>query len=48
MSRVGWVVSSPRVEAASKPANDRKPNTTPRNSGEKLVPGVGANTLSVK
>src|ERR1700759_3589615 len=48
MSRVGLVVSSPKVEAASNPAKDRKPNTTARNRGEKLVPAGGANTLSVK
>ena len=48
MSRVGRLASSPRVDAASNPANDRKPNTTPRNSAEKLVPGVTWNTLKVK
>ncbi len=48
MSRVGRLASSPRVAAASNPANDRKPNTTPRNSAEKLVPGVTWNTLQVK
>ena len=48
MSRVGWVASSPRVAAASNPAKDRKPKTTARNSGEKLVPGGTVNTDSVK
>ena len=48
MSRVGRLASSPRVAAASNPANDRKPNTTPRNRSEELVPGATVNTLKVK
>ena len=36
------------MDAASNPANDRKPNTTPRKTAEKLVPGVTWNTLQVK
>src|SRR6516162_4063224 len=48
MSLVGRLASSPRVAAASNPANDKNPNTTPRNSAEKLVPGVTWNTLQVK
>ena len=31
MSRRGFFASSPSVAAASNPANDRNPNTTPRN-----------------
>src|SRR5579875_1308772 len=38
MSLRGRLASSPRVAAASKPANDRNPNTTPRNSVEVPVP----------
>jgi hypothetical protein len=38
MSRVGRWASSPRVAAASNPANDRKPNTTPRNTSLMGVP----------
>ena len=47
MSRVGRWASSPRVAAASNPANDRKPNTTPRNTSLTGVPGDTENTLSV-
>ncbi len=39
MSRFGLSDSSPRVDAASKPAKDRKPKTTPRNSADGAVPG---------
>src|SRR5579862_7585181 len=48
MSRVGRLASSPRVAAASKPANDKKPNTTPRNRSLGPVPGATVNTLNVK
>src|SRR5207248_9756318 len=48
MSLVGRAASSPSVDAASKPAKDRNPNTTPRNTAEVLVPGGTVNTLSVK
>ena len=48
MSRVGRWASSPRVAAASNPANDRKPNTTPRNTSLTGVPDGTENTLSVK
>ena len=48
MSRVGRRASSPRVAAASNPANDRKPNTTPRNTSLTGVPDDTENTLSVK
>ena len=42
MSRLGCLVSSPRVAAASNPAKDRKPNTTPRNT---VVSGVPDGSL---
>ena len=48
MSRVGRLASSPRVAAASNPAKDKKPNTTPRNRSEEWVPGATENTLQVK
>ena len=48
MSLVGLCASSPSVDDASNPANDRKPNTTPRNSAEVPTPGCGLNTLQVK
>ncbi len=48
MSFVGLRASSPRVADASKPANDRKPNTTPRNSAETPVPCWRLKTLHVK
>src|SRR5919112_837999 len=38
MSRRGSCASSPRVAAASNPAKDRNPNTTPRNTAERPVP----------
>src|ERR1017187_2893227 len=38
MSRLGWLVSSPRRAAASKPAKDRNPNTTPRKIADSGVP----------
>src|SRR5919107_6351804 len=38
MSRRGSCASSPRVAAASKPAKERKPKTTPRNTAERPVP----------
>src|SRR5215211_7831287 len=38
MSRLGSCASSPRVAAASNPAKDRNPNTTPRNTAERPVP----------
>ena len=48
MARCGLCVSSPSVDDASNPANDRKPNTTPRNSPDGPIPGCGLNTLQVK
>lgn len=48
MSRFGSRVSSPRVAAASKPAKDRKPKTTPRNTADSSVPGATVNTLRSK
>src|ERR1700743_3515555 len=48
MSRVGLRVSSPRVEEASNPANDKKPKTTPRNRAETPVPCCRLKTLQVK
>jgi len=47
MSRRGCLASSPSVAAASNPANDRKPNTTPRNSALVSVPGWTANGVNV-
>ena len=47
MSRRGCRASSPSVAAASKPANDRKPNTTPRKSAEVPVPSGTVNGVSV-
>jgi len=38
MSRWGWEVSSPRVDDASNPAKDRKPNTMPRNTVDPPTP----------
>src|SRR5215204_966304 len=38
MSRRGSRASSPRVAAASNPAKERNPNTTPRNTAEAPVP----------
>src|SRR5215218_3204464 len=38
MSRRGSCASSPRVAAASNPAKERNPNTTPRNTAEAPVP----------
>ena len=43
-SRRGLRASSPSVAAASKPAKDRKPKTTPRNSAEVSVPAGTVNT----
>ena len=34
----GFFASSPKVAAASKPANERKPKTTPRNTVDPPVP----------
>ena len=39
MSRRGSWASSPSVAAASKPANDNRPKTMPRNNVEVSVPG---------
>jgi hypothetical protein len=47
MSRDGCFASSPSVADASNPANDRNPNTTPRNNAEKLVPCGTVKTDSV-
>src|ERR671920_1185427 len=44
MSRRGSCASSPRVAAASNPAKDRNPNTTPRNTAERPVPPGTVNT----
>src|ERR671917_2959 len=44
ISRRGSFVSSPSVAAASNPAKDRNPNTTPRNTAEAPVPGGIENT----
>src|SRR5215213_4244088 len=38
MSRLGSCASSPRVAAASNPAKERKPKTTPRNTADRPVP----------
>ena len=48
MSRRGFSVSSPSEAAASKPANERKPNTRPIESAVAPTPEGGLNTLSVK
>src|SRR3954469_15911097 len=48
MSRRGCRASSPRVAAASNPAKERNPKTTPRNSAEVSVPGGTLNTDQVK
>jgi hypothetical protein len=48
MSRRGLRASSPRVAAASNPANDSSPKTMPRNSAETSVPGSTENTTRVK
>src|SRR3954454_9369139 len=48
IARRGLWVSSPIVDAASKPANDRKPNVRLKNSAEKPTPCGSVNTLSVK
>src|ERR1700761_5865659 len=47
MSLDGLCASSPSVADASKPAKDRKPNTTPRNSADTDVPGARLNTDQV-
>src|SRR5829696_4917228 len=44
MSRRGSCASSPKVAAASNPAKERKPNTTPRNTAERPVPPGTVNT----
>ena len=44
MSRRGSRASSPSVAAASKPAKERNPNTTPRNTAEVPVPAGTENT----
>src|SRR5215207_2522850 len=44
MSRRGSCASSPSVAAASKPAKERKPKTTPRNTAERPVPPGTVNT----
>src|SRR5215217_4371151 len=44
MSRLGSCASSPRVAAASNPAKERKPKTTPRNTAEAPVPWGTVNT----
>src|SRR5919202_6908490 len=44
MSRRGSCASSPRVAAASKPAKERNPKTTPRNTAERPVPAGTVNT----
>ena len=48
MSRRGSCVSSPSEAAASKPANERKPNTSPIESAVAPTPDGGLKTLSVK
>ena len=48
IARRGSRVSSPRVAAASKPANDRKPKTEPLNTSPRPVPLGGLNTSRVK
>src|SRR5215213_7033185 len=44
MLRRGSCASSPRVAAASNPAKERNPNTTPRNTAERPVPPGTENT----
>src|SRR5581483_2226609 len=44
IERRGSRASSPRVAAASNPANDRNPNTTPRKTADASVPGATLNT----
>ena len=44
MSRLGRRVSSPSVDAASNPAKDRKPNTTPRKIVDSGTPDGRLNT----
>jgi hypothetical protein len=44
MSRRGSCASSPSVAAASNPAKERNPNTTPRNTAERPVPPGTENT----
>src|SRR5215210_6710879 len=44
MSRRGSCASSPSVAAASKPAKERNPNTTPRNTADVPVPAGTENT----
>src|ERR1700716_1297107 len=48
MARLGLVVSSPREAAASKPANDKKPNTMPKNRVLVDIPGGTVNMSRVK
>src|SRR3712207_5650252 len=48
MSRRGSRASSPSVAAASNPAKDRKPKTTPRNTADSSVPGATVKTSPVK
>ena len=48
MSRRGFFASSPSVAAASNPANDRNPNTTPRNRMEGDTPDGTVNMFNVK
>src|ERR1700722_15373732 len=47
MSLLGLRASSPSVADASKPANDKNPNTTPRNRADVDAPGSGLNTDQV-
>jgi hypothetical protein len=47
MSRRGFRASSPRVAAASNPANESSPKTIPRKSVETSVPGSGENRTRV-
>src|SRR6476469_7243544 len=44
---VGLAVSSPIVDAPSKPAKERKPNVSEKNSAEYATPDGSWNTLSV-
>src|SRR5215212_5012078 len=48
MSRRGSCASSPSVAAASNPAKERNPNTTPRNSADVPVPPGTENTEKSK
>ena len=48
IARRGSRVSSPRVAAASKPANERKPKTAPLNTSPMPLPLGGLNTSRVK